>query len=221
MKIPGLPIAGLLLVIAASAASAADLKVRVFERGGKAPLPGAAVCLGTPANASQFGAEVADNQGYVVFHGFPRAPLQVTASKTGYRGEQTPVVTSNSDRLIVMTLARGGGGSKCRLSGGAVSRQTGGLQVSRFAINNGAAVTDSSRVTLDNSISGQPTDYRASERADFNGADWMDWSAAPVFQLSGNPGKKVIYFQVRRHADINGAAIETRSPVVHGSITLQ
>jgi len=221
MKISGLPIAGLVLVMAASAASAADLKVRVFERGGKAPLSGAAVCLGTPANVSQFGAEPADAQGYVVFRGFPRAPLQVTASKPGFRGEQTPVVTTNSDRLIVLSLARGGGGSKCKLAGNRVSVQTGSLVVSRLAINDGALVTDSSKVTLNNSTSGQPTHYRASERADFHGTDWKDWSAAPVFQLSADPGKKFVYFQVRRQATINGADIETRSPTVRGSITLQ
>ncbi|MGD2137135.1 MAG: carboxypeptidase regulatory-like domain-containing protein [Gammaproteobacteria bacterium] len=218
--ISGLPVV-LLLVMVASGAAAADLTVRVFERGGKAPLPGAAVCLGTPANVSQFGGELTDAEGYVVFRGFPRAPLQVIASKSGYRGEQTPVVTSNTDRLLVLSLPKGGGGSKCRLGGSRVSVQTGGLQISRFALNNGAAATTGNTVTLNNSISGQPTHYRASENADFRGAEWQAWSAAPAFQLSAEPGNKLVYFQVRRQATIDGAGIETRSPVTHDSITLQ
>jgi hypothetical protein len=130
-------------------------------------------------------------------------------------------VTSNTDRLLVLSLPKGGGGVKCRLGGGQAVVQTGSLYVNRFAINNGMAVATGNRVSLNNSISGQPTHYRASERADFQGAEWMAWSAAPEFQLSAGPGKKLVYFQVRRHATINGADIETRSPVVRGTITVQ
>ena len=57
---------GLLLMLAtfflitSSGVSAAELTVRVFERGGKAPLQGVAVCLGTSARITQFGAKLTD-----------------------------------------------------------------------------------------------------------------------------------------------------------------
>jgi hypothetical protein len=76
-------------------------------------------------------------------------------------------------------------------------------------------------VTLDNVVSGRPTQYRASERADFKDADWQDYTSAPVFQLSEGPGKKSVYFQVRRYATLNGANLETLSPVRKDSIVLQ
>jgi len=39
--------------------------------------------------------------------------------------------------------------------------------------------------------------------------------------LSPEPGRKVVYFQVRRHATDGDAVIETLSPVVRDSITLR
>ena len=62
-------------------ASAAELTVRIFERGGKAPLQGVAVCLGTSARLDQFGASFTDNEGYAVFPGVPRYP-----TRNGVRG---------------------------------------------------------------------------------------------------------------------------------------
>ena len=52
-------------------AFAAELTVRVFERGGKVPLQGVAVCLGTPARLNQLGASLPDSEGYVIFPGMP------------------------------------------------------------------------------------------------------------------------------------------------------
>jgi len=97
----------------------------------------------------------------------------------------------------------------------------GGLSVSRFVLDNGKAMTADRTVTLNNQVSSQATQYRASERPDFNGANWLDYTTAPAFQLSPDPGKKVVYFQVRRHAAAGDANIETLSPTVRDSITLQ
>jgi hypothetical protein len=88
-------------------------------------------------------------------------------------------------------------------------------------MSGGAGVTTTRNVTLDNVVSGKPTQFRASERADFKGADWQDYTQAPVFQLSAGPGKKAVYFQVRRHAALNGANLETLSPVRKDSILLK
>jgi len=201
--------------------SAADVQIRVFERGGKAPLAGVAVCLGTPARISQFGAKLTDGNGNVIFSNVPRASILVTASRDGYKAEQETMVTSTGNRMLVISLPTGGGGTQCPLSGSAVRVSGSGLGISRFAMSGGAGVTTTRNVSLDNVVSGQPTQYRASERADFKDADWQNYTQAPVFQLSAGPGKKAVYFQVRRHAALGGSNLETLSPVRKDSIVLQ
>jgi len=76
-------------------------------------------------------------------------------------------------------------------------------------------------VVLNNRISGSPTHYRASEHPDFNDSPWQIYTAEPGFELSPGTGKKVVYFQVRRFSTINGADIQTLSPVVRDSIILE
>ena len=209
------------LLLAALTVSAADVQVQVSEREGNAPLVGAAVCLGTSARVDQFGAMLTDRNGFAVFKGVPRATVLVTASGNGYKAEQETMVTSTSNRILVMSLPAGGGGVQCPLGKGASGKVTSGLGVSRFAINNGAASAATGQVTLDNVVLGQPTQYRASERSDFKGAEWRDYHKAPVFKLAAGAGKKTVYFQVRRHAALNGANLETLSPVMRDSIRLQ
>jgi hypothetical protein len=216
------PVLLLLLIVSASfTVSAADLKVRVFERGGKAPLTGASICLGTPANLSQFGAYLTDAEGYVVFRDVPGASLVVTVSKSGYMGEQQSLVTSNVERMLVLSLPTGGGGTRCNT--GARSNETGssGLQIRYLRINQGAAVSTSRDILLKNNAHGHPNQYRASEHPDFNGARWESYSTEPVFKLSSGDGRKMVYFQVRRYSELGGADIQILSPVVHDSINLQ
>ena len=203
------------------AASAAEIRVRVFERGDQVPLDNAAVCLGTAARIDQFGARMTDAEGYVSFPDVPRATLLVTVSRAGYKSEQETLVTATANRMLVMSLSTGGGGTPCPLSETVAREYDSGLSISRFALNNGKAETAERLVTLDNQVNGQPTQYRASERSDFYEADWQEYAPATVFQLSPEPGKKVIYYQVRRHATVGDAVIETLSPVVRDSITLQ
>ncbi len=76
-------------------------------------------------------------------------------------------------------------------------------------------------VTLDNSFSGHASQYRASERSDFRGAEWQAYEKMPDFQLSAGRGNKTVYFQVRRYARINGADLEARSTVKHDSIVVR
>jgi hypothetical protein len=204
----------------ASVAFSSDLRVRVFERGANAPLAGVAVCLGTPARLNQFGAMLTDPGGYATFSDIPQTALLVTASRAGFKAEQENMVTSNMDRMLVLSMSAGGGGSQCQLDSDGGSQQASGLDVSRFAINGGAPKTGQRPVTLDNRVTGEPTQYRASERADLLDAQWQDYSGNAAFELSEGDGNKVVYFQVRRHATINGADIEVLSPVVHDSIRL-
>ena len=209
------------LLIWSLAASAAEIRVRVFERGDQVPLANAAVCLGTSARIDQFGARLTDAEGFVSFPDVPRAALLVTVSRTGYKSEQETLVTTAANRMLVMSLSTGGGGTPCPLSDTVANVNDGGLSVSRFTLNNGKAETADRPVTLTHQVNGEPTQYRASERSDFYAADWQEYAAAPVFQLSPEPGRKVVYFQVRRHATVGDAVIETLSPVVRDSITLR
>lgn len=213
-------LAFILMAGVTSAAFSSDLRVRVFERGGNAPMAGVAVCLGTPARLNQFGAMLTDPGGYAVFSDVPQTALLVTASRAGFKAEQENVVTTNMDRMLVLSLSAGGGGSQCELDSSASSPQASGLDVTRFAINAGASKTGQRTVTLDNRVAGEPTQYRASERADLLDAQWQAYSGKAAFELSDGAGNKVVYFQVRRHATINGADIEVLSPVVRDSIRL-
>jgi hypothetical protein len=76
-------------------------------------------------------------------------------------------------------------------------------------------------VHLNHAVSGSPNQFRASEDPDISAASWQTYSADPVFVLSPDGGMKTVYFQVRRYSTINGADIQTLSPVVHDSIILQ
>jgi hypothetical protein len=221
---PGLLLRVALLFIAAVLAapvSAADLRVRVFERGGLAPLTGVSVCVGTQANPAQFGAVRSDHDGYAVFRDLPRAPLTVIASKPGYLGQQESLVTSNMERLLVVSLPTGGGGPKCVQDIRDTAGRASALQVGYLNINSGAAITTSRYVFLNHVLEGNPTEYRASESPDFNGARWQAYIPEPAFELSPGTGRKVVYFQVRRHSMINGADIQTLSPVVRDSINVR
>ncbi len=211
-----------LSILLVAPVSAADLRVRVFERGGQAPLAGVSVCVGTQANPTQFGAVSTNHDGYAVFRDLPRAPLNVIASKAGFLGQQEALITSNMERLLVVSLPTGGGGPKCELdvrdSG---SGSAGGLQVRNLSINNGAAITASRYVFLNHALEGHPTDYRASENPDFRGAGWQSYIPKPALELSPGGGRKVVYFQVRRYSKVNGADIQILSPVVRDSITVR
>jgi len=71
------------------------------------------------------------------------------------------------------------------------------IKVTSLKINNGATTTTSSVVTLNNTVEGTASEYRACERNDFSGAVWKPYSNAPKFTLSAGNGTKTVYFQVR------------------------
>jgi len=202
-------------------APASELRVRVFERGAEQPLAGVSVCLGTSADPVQFGADQTDREGYAAFADVPRASLLITASKPGYKGYQQSLVTSTIPRLLVMSLPAGGGGAVCTPVGGHTVASTDGLQISDFSIDAGAATSPDREVHLDHRVSGHPSEYRAGENRDISTAPWQRYSAQPVFVLSPGNGRKTVYFQVRRYSKIDGADIQTLSPVVHDTIILQ
>ena len=68
--------------------------------------------------------------------------------------------------------------------------------ITSFQVSRGAAVTRSRDVSLDNTAL-LASSYRASERPDFYGAQWMSYSPSPRFTLSPGDGQKTVYFQVK------------------------
>ncbi len=86
------------------------------------------------------------------------------------------------------------------------------LDVTSFSINNGDAVTSSLTVTLNNTCTNGPTEYMASESAQFSDATWQSYDPAPTFMLSSGGGARKVYFKVR-----NGVG---ESNVVSDSIDL-
>ena len=71
--------------------------------------------------------------------------------------------------------------------------------VDSFNINNGASSTTSRAVTLNNSATGSPTQYKASESSSFSGASWLTYSTSPSFTLSSGFGTKTVYFKVENN----------------------
>ncbi|MCX7847579.1 MAG: C10 family peptidase [bacterium] len=81
--------------------------------------------------------------------------------------------------------------------------------VTAFSINNGAASTSTRTVSLNNTCSGSPTEYMASESSSFSGASWLPYSPAPSFTLSSGNGTKTVYFKVRNSFGTSSAAADT------------
>ncbi|OOP56248.1 MAG: hypothetical protein AYP45_10060 [Candidatus Brocadia carolinensis] len=72
------------------------------------------------------------------------------------------------------------------------------LNVTSFSINNSASSTSSRTVTLNNTTTGDPTEYMASESSAFTDATWQAYSMTPSFTLSAGNGAKTVYFMVRK-----------------------
>jgi hypothetical protein len=81
--------------------------------------------------------------------------------------------------------------------------------VTIFAINNGISSTRSRTVTLNNSATGNPTHYMASEYYSFSGAIWKTYSTAPGFTLSVRNGTKTVYFKVKNALGVSGVRSDT------------
>lgn len=66
-----------------------------------------------------------------------------------------------------------------------------------FYINNDEESTLSPEVTLNNNVSGDSTEYLASELSDFSDATWLSYTSSPSFTLSEGNGTKIVYLKVR------------------------
>lgn len=72
-----------------------------------------------------------------------------------------------------------------------------GLIIASFSINADADTTGDVLVTFDNSCTGTPVEYLASESEAFTGAAWQPYAASPAFSLSPGVGPRTVYFKVR------------------------
>ncbi len=218
-------VAGVLLAPTTVAWYAGEVRVRVVDSATGDPLAKAAVCLGTRANRSQFGAYLTDSRGAVRFEDIPYTPLVLTVSKNQYRGYEIRKSAVGSRHHYVVPLASGGLGPVCNQ---AVSLRTPepavpvppAFRVTRFQLEQGGLEPSAGVVTLTSKVRGNPTHYRASERPDFADASWLPFEPSPRFELSAGQGvgKKTVYYQVRRYAEMDGATIETLSNVRSDSV---
>ncbi len=88
--------------------------------------------------------------------------------------------------------------------------------VMSFLINSGAPACTSPTVYLNNSCWNNPTEYLASESADFSGASWLPYDTMPTFELSPGLGTKTVYFKVRNAHGESGVVSDSivRQPIV-------
>lgn len=203
-----------------AAAHAAQVSVRVLDGRDGRPLEGAAVCLGTPANPSQFGAFLTSEDGTVTFPRVPDTRLVLTLSREGFHGRRRVLPRARYDRHYDITLNRGGLGPRCE---GARPHGRPGpavVTVRNFRLDGGAAVTRDREVTLDFEAGEGVTHYRAAETPDLEGVPWKPLAGRPVFRLSPGPGRKTVHLQVRKYRETRGAALELVSAVVSDSIEL-
>lgn len=81
--------------------------------------------------------------------------------------------------------------------------------ISSFKINNGAATTTKRKVVLNNTATGVPIAYKASESSTFTGATWQTYSKNPSFTLSAGVGYKTVYFKVKNAAGVSTVVKDT------------
>ncbi|NIP48079.1 MAG: hypothetical protein GWN21_18865 [Gammaproteobacteria bacterium] len=221
--------AATLALALAHTAVAEQVTVQISKRGAGKPVEAAAVCLGTPANPSQFGAQLADENGVVQFDKVHiLAPLVLTVSKSGYQGRQVALGTAQHNRGVLLTLASGGGGPECAEAVALLQpvpsaeprspRFKPGIE--NFRINGGEAATESPRVTLNYTLTGEASHYRVSERSDFAAVEWQPITPEVRYDLAGGSGSRTVYFQVGKLMSAEGAEIEILSNVAADTIVL-
>ncbi len=201
-------------------AHAVQVGVRVLDGRDGRPLAGAAVCLGTAANPSQFGAWLTPADGTVVFREVPDTTLVLTLSCEGFHGRRRVLPRARYDRHYNITLYRGGLGPQCEGARPYGRPGPAAVTVRNFRLDGGAAVTRDREVTLDFEASAGVTHYRAAESPDLDDVPWRPLTDRPVFRLGPGPGRKTVYLQVRKYRKTRGAALELVSAVVSDTIEL-
>jgi len=190
------------------------LEVRVVDRQSGSPVERAEVCLGTSARPDQFGARRAAADGIVRFDELPVNSMVLTASRPGYQGKQQGVEPLSGNRVIVLNLARGGGGPVCEaVEGGDEPEADGDLEITHVRVTADTASSSDGQVLVTVRVSGDANQIRVAESANFADTVWQDLKPENRYTLSSDKGVKRLYVQVRRQVKARGASIEVLSPV--------
>jgi hypothetical protein len=204
-------LAGILIMpmsIVHAAGQNGNLDIQVLETSG-ANLSGAAVCLGTAANSSQFGSLVTDERGIVRFRSVPNSPLRVTVSRPGYQAETREMDPLFEDRMLVMKLATGWQkGPTCTVSATTAAESNNNLMITRLDLVASAGKQGVVQVTT--RVRGGAGQMRISESANFSGASWQPYKPSVSYSMGNG---QQLYVQVRRYVKANGATLQALSPV--------
>ncbi|HEX6574436.1 MAG TPA: hypothetical protein VF042_05645 [Gemmatimonadaceae bacterium] len=92
---------------------------------------------------------------------------------------------------------------------GTLSAQGSAPALTRVQLANGSFNTADRTVSIAVVTSGEPAAYRASESKDFTGAAWRSLSGTPSFSLSSTPGRKIVYVQVGKSAQLTSGLTST------------
>ncbi len=214
-----------LLFIATAPVYAANVDVHVTDSIDDGPVASAAVCLGTPANLSQFGARRTDSDGIASFQVAVETPLILTVTKPQFRSIRHSLPGKRTDRTVLVYLLRGGGGPICSAPAEASAAETLSprttILVEHCSINGGQKRTANRQVVLRCHVSGEPTHFRVSEQRDFADAEWQPHQPLVRVQLSAKRGKRTLYYQARRFSSVAGASLQTTSNIATASIDLE
>ncbi len=205
-----------------------SVTVQITKRWTRNPVQNATVCLGTLANIAQFGVRLTNAKGTVQFAKLPPTNLVLTVSKGGFKGRQITLDRAQRDRGLLLTLPAGGGGPQC-VGAVSVTRSASVTQpgstgfipsITDFRINGGQTATPSRTVTLTYAFTGNASYYRASERSDFETAEWQPLKPEVRYHLTGRSGLKTVYFQVKKFTSVQGAELRSLSDVAVDTILL-
>lgn len=205
-------LAGLVIAVPVTALRAAgagaNLDVQVMDIATGAALSHTAVCLGTAAAGSQFGSLVTDERGMVRFRSVPPSPLQVTVSRPGYQAERRELEPVFEDRMLVLKLASGWrkGPACTRVSG--VADSVNRLKITGLDL--GVTAQKPAALQVRTQVQGDAGQIRVSSSPDFSDASWQPYKAS----VNYSPGSaRQLYVQVRRYTKIQGATLQSLSPV--------
>lgn len=191
------------------------LEFHVYDKHSGQIVPDASVCLGTSVKQNQFGAMRTNQNGIVRFRQLPESPLVLTISRSGYQGQKRVMEPPLQSRAVIVKIAKGGGGPECNAAEVTASApRPAGLSIKTLKVKHAGGNALAGDVLIQLTVSGKANQVRISEKPDFQGADWQSLQPELPFSLSSGAGSKLIYIQLRRHAEADGASMDVVSAVV-------
>jgi hypothetical protein len=216
---------------------------------------GAALCVGSPSNFSEYGAVRVGANGTASVEIPRQTVIRVVVDKEGFVRFQKDEIFNDLQAETVLrrfSLASGAGGGQIEIENGrckqvtyeavqpdipsivpAPEEESGGLNpvgraerplaLTYFALNGGNDATSDRLVTLDHRFLREfglnNLQFRASQSASFEGAEWRDHGGAPepppTIQVTTWAGSKTVYFQLRAEdAEGNEVLSQVRNDAV-------